>query len=158
MLAPITAKKTEKSYPFEALIEASATGLPQRSKVLLMQLRALDKRRIVGQHRTSRCPNARKSRNGPTNRHRPDTILVTAHPVIQGYPRRRNHQGSRPRITARALRPLTSPASAMRISAGSPLAGSYWSSTASGRAWRSKSGCSSSRLKARNGARIYRFR
>ena len=50
LVAPITSKKTEKIYPFEALIEASADGLPQRSKVLLMQLRALDKRRIVGQY------------------------------------------------------------------------------------------------------------
>ena len=50
LVAAITSKKTEKVYPFEALIEASPDGLPQRSKVLLMQLRSLDKRRIAGHY------------------------------------------------------------------------------------------------------------
>ena len=50
LIAAITSKKTENVFPFEALIEPSASTLPQRSKVLLMQLRALDKRRIVGHY------------------------------------------------------------------------------------------------------------
>ncbi len=50
LIAAITSRKTEKVYPFEALIEPPEGGLPQRSKVLLMQLRALDKRRIVRRH------------------------------------------------------------------------------------------------------------
>ena len=50
LVAAITSKKTEKVFPFEALIEPSEAGLGQRSKVLLMQLRALDKRRIIGRY------------------------------------------------------------------------------------------------------------
>ena len=48
LVAAITSKKTEKVFPFEALLEAGEGGIPQRSKVLMLQLRALDKRRIVG--------------------------------------------------------------------------------------------------------------
>lgn len=50
LVAAITSRKTEKVYPFEALIESPEAGLKQRSKVLLMQLRALDKRRVVGRY------------------------------------------------------------------------------------------------------------
>jgi mRNA interferase MazF len=50
LVAAITSRKTEKVYPFEALIEPPEGGLPQRSKVLLMQLRALDKRRVLGKY------------------------------------------------------------------------------------------------------------
>jgi mRNA interferase MazF len=52
LVAAITSRKTEKVYPFEALVEPPEGGLGQRSKVLLMQLRALDKRRIVGKYGT----------------------------------------------------------------------------------------------------------
>ncbi len=48
LIAPITSKKTERVYPFEALIEAGEGGLPMRSKVLLMQTRSLDKSRLLG--------------------------------------------------------------------------------------------------------------
>ena len=48
----ITSKKTERVYPFEALIEPPEGGLTQRSKVLLMQLRAVDQRRLVGRYGT----------------------------------------------------------------------------------------------------------
>lgn len=48
LVAALTSQKTERVYPFEALVEAGEAGLPLRSKVLLMQLRAIDKRRIVG--------------------------------------------------------------------------------------------------------------
>lgn len=50
LVAAITTRKTEKVYPFEALIEPPEGGLPQRSKVLLMQLRALDKGRVLGKY------------------------------------------------------------------------------------------------------------
>lgn len=50
LVAAITSRKTEKVYPFEALIDPPEGGLPQRSKVLLIQLRALDKRRILGRY------------------------------------------------------------------------------------------------------------
>lgn len=48
LVAPITSRKTEPVYPFEALIPEGEGGLPQRSKVILMQLHAIDKRRIIG--------------------------------------------------------------------------------------------------------------
>jgi mRNA interferase MazF len=50
LVAAITSRKTERVYPFETLVEPPEGGLPQRSKVLLMQLRALDKRRILGKY------------------------------------------------------------------------------------------------------------
>ena len=48
LIAPITSKKTERTYPFEALIESGEGGLPMRSKALLMQTRNLDKSRLLG--------------------------------------------------------------------------------------------------------------
>ena len=50
LVAPITSRRTEKVYPFEALIEPPDGGLSKRSKVLLMQLRAVDKRRVIGRY------------------------------------------------------------------------------------------------------------
>jgi mRNA interferase MazF len=50
LVAAITSRKTEKVYPFEALIEPPDGGLAQRSKVSLMQLRALDRRRILDRY------------------------------------------------------------------------------------------------------------
>jgi mRNA interferase MazF len=50
LIASITSKKTERVYPFEALVEPPEGGLTQRSKVLLMQLRAVDKHRLVGRY------------------------------------------------------------------------------------------------------------
>lgn len=47
-LAAITSQKTERVYPFEAIVEAPEGGLRYRSKVLLMQLRSIDKRRLRG--------------------------------------------------------------------------------------------------------------
>jgi len=46
LIASITAQKTERVFPFEAIIEPPEGGLTRRSKVLLMQLRSVDKRRI----------------------------------------------------------------------------------------------------------------
>lgn len=48
LLAAITSQKTERIYPFESLIEPPEGGLKYRSKVLLMQLRSVDKRRLQG--------------------------------------------------------------------------------------------------------------
>lgn len=50
LIAAITSKKTARVYPFEALIEPPEGGLALRSKVLLMQLRSVDKRRLVGRY------------------------------------------------------------------------------------------------------------
>ena len=50
LVAAMTSRKTERVYPFEALIEPPEGGISQRSKALLMQLRALDKRRIIGRY------------------------------------------------------------------------------------------------------------
>lgn len=50
LVAAITSRKTERVYPFEALIEAGEGGLRQRSKVLLMQLRSIDKERVTGRY------------------------------------------------------------------------------------------------------------
>lgn len=47
-VAAITGRKTERVYPFEALIEPPEGGLDRRSKVMLSQLRTIDKARIVG--------------------------------------------------------------------------------------------------------------
>jgi mRNA interferase MazF len=46
LVAPLTSKKTERVFPFEALIEPPEGGLAQRSKVMLIHLRGVDKRRI----------------------------------------------------------------------------------------------------------------
>lgn len=50
LVAAIASRKTERIYPFEALIEPPDGGLPQRSKALLTQVRSLDKRRVVGRY------------------------------------------------------------------------------------------------------------
>lgn len=47
LVAAITSRKTDRVYPFEALVEPPEGGLSARSKVLLMQVRAIDKRRVV---------------------------------------------------------------------------------------------------------------
>ena len=48
LIAAITSQKTERLYPFEVLVEPPQGGLRNRSKVLLMQLRSVDKRRLFG--------------------------------------------------------------------------------------------------------------
>lgn len=45
-VAPLSSQHTEKVYPFEVLIPAGEAGLTQASKVLLDQLRSIDKRRL----------------------------------------------------------------------------------------------------------------
>ena len=50
LVAAITTRKTERVYPFEALLLPPEGGLASRSKVLLMQLRSIDRRRLVGRY------------------------------------------------------------------------------------------------------------
>lgn len=52
LIAAITSRKTDRIYPFEALIDPPEGGLTLRSKVMLMQLRAVDKRRLTGHYGT----------------------------------------------------------------------------------------------------------
>jgi mRNA interferase MazF len=46
IVAPITSSNIAKVYPFEVKLEASESGLQQISKVLLDQIRAVDKSRL----------------------------------------------------------------------------------------------------------------
>lgn len=48
LIASITSQKTDRVYPFEVLLKAGDGGVKVPSKVLLMQLRSVDKRRLVG--------------------------------------------------------------------------------------------------------------
>ena len=52
LIAALTSQKTERVYPFEVLVEPPEGGLTRRSKILLMQLRAVDKRRVRGRYGT----------------------------------------------------------------------------------------------------------
>ncbi|GIK33093.1 MAG: mRNA interferase [Armatimonadota bacterium] len=47
VVASITSRKSERVYPFEALIEPPEGGLTRRSKAMLSQLRTIDKSRIL---------------------------------------------------------------------------------------------------------------
>jgi len=48
IVAAITSRKKDRVFPFETLIAEGEAGLPRESKVMLMQLRTIDKARIVG--------------------------------------------------------------------------------------------------------------
>lgn len=48
IVAPITSRRLEKVYPFEVLIPAGESGLPQASKALLNQIRTIDTSRLRG--------------------------------------------------------------------------------------------------------------
>lgn len=50
LVAALTTRKVDRVYPFEAHIEPPEGGLPQPSKVMLLHLRALDKRRVTGRY------------------------------------------------------------------------------------------------------------
>ena len=52
LVASITSQKTGRVYPYEVLVEPPEGGLKLRSKVLLMHLRSIDKRRITGRYGT----------------------------------------------------------------------------------------------------------
>jgi mRNA interferase MazF len=47
MVVPLTSRRTERVYPFEALVEPPEGGLPVRSKALLLHMRGADKSRIT---------------------------------------------------------------------------------------------------------------
>ncbi len=46
IVAPLTSQGTERVYPFETLVLAGEAGLRQPSKVLLDQVRSIDKQRL----------------------------------------------------------------------------------------------------------------
>ena len=48
LIASITTKKIDRVYPFEVLVSPPEGGLKQPSKVLLMQMRSIDKQRLAG--------------------------------------------------------------------------------------------------------------
>jgi mRNA interferase MazF len=50
LVAPITSKKMERIYPFEARIDHSACGLSLPSKAMLNQIRTIDKERLSGEY------------------------------------------------------------------------------------------------------------
>lgn len=50
LVASITTRKVDRVFPFEVLIEPPEGGLTRRSKVMLMQLRSVDKRRVTGRY------------------------------------------------------------------------------------------------------------
>jgi mRNA interferase MazF len=50
LVAAISSRKTDRVYPFEALLLPPEGGLASPSKVLLMQLRSIDRRRITGSY------------------------------------------------------------------------------------------------------------
>ena len=47
IIAPITSQNIEKVYPIEVLLLQRISGLEKNSKVLLNQIRAIDKRRVI---------------------------------------------------------------------------------------------------------------
>ncbi len=72
IVAAMTSQKTERVFPFEVLIESGEAGLTRTSKVLLMQIRSIDKARITGYYGVvrdetmSRVDNALKIATGIT--------------------------------------------------------------------------------------------
>lgn len=50
LIAAITSKKTERIYPFEAVLDPPEGGLSLRSKICLMQIRSIDKRHVIGKY------------------------------------------------------------------------------------------------------------
>lgn len=48
LVAAFTSKKVDRVYPFEVLVSPPEGGLTRPSKVLLMQLRSVDKQRLTG--------------------------------------------------------------------------------------------------------------
>lgn len=47
IIAPITSQGLDKIYPIEVSVKAGNAGLEKDSKVLLNQIRAIDKRRLI---------------------------------------------------------------------------------------------------------------
>jgi mRNA interferase MazF len=57
IVAPLTSRGTHRVYPFEVLLQQGEAGLPVASKVVLDQIRSVDKRRLG--HRIGACDVAR---------------------------------------------------------------------------------------------------
>ena len=47
IIAPITSQHTEKVHPIEVLLTKENSGIEKKSKVLLNQIRAIDKQRLI---------------------------------------------------------------------------------------------------------------
>ena len=47
IIAPITSQNIDHIYPIEGLLSSQKSGLDKESKVLLNQIRAIDKRRLI---------------------------------------------------------------------------------------------------------------
>ena len=47
IVAPVTSQNTQKIYPIEVLLSSKISGLDKESKVLLNQIRAVDKKRLI---------------------------------------------------------------------------------------------------------------
>lgn len=47
IIAPLTTKKLDRVYPFEVLLEPPEAGIPERSKIMPLHIRGVDKRRIT---------------------------------------------------------------------------------------------------------------
>jgi len=47
IVAPITSQNIERTYPIEVVLDKKSSGLEKISKVLLNQIRAIDKRRLI---------------------------------------------------------------------------------------------------------------
>jgi len=47
IIAPITSQRIEKVYPIEVILAKKSSGLEKISKVLLNQIRAIDKKRLI---------------------------------------------------------------------------------------------------------------
>lgn len=47
IIAPVTSQSTEKIYPIEVLLTKRNSSLEKDSKILLNQIRAVDKRRLI---------------------------------------------------------------------------------------------------------------
>ncbi len=47
IIGPVTSQHTEKIYPVEVLLTKENSGLDKNSKIVLAQIRAIDKRRLI---------------------------------------------------------------------------------------------------------------
>ena len=47
IIAPITSQGIGKAYPIEVIVDKKSSGLEKISKILLNQIRAIDKRRLI---------------------------------------------------------------------------------------------------------------
>jgi len=52
IIAPITSQGTKDRYPFEVLINRNNSTIKKESKVLLNQIRAIDKQRLIRKYAT----------------------------------------------------------------------------------------------------------